>query len=499
MGRISSVTVRGSGGNGGNGADVASFRARRPVAERAVDRLRDGDVADRRSRDDERRTWTPEVDCRIVGCVDVEPVDRSRPVRSDVLWEVAIRRLERCVRPGDWVCMLGGSRIAVCLGNGGHRLAPTAFGDRLARAMGDHLAVGSSGHDLEVSIGIGAGPADAGLEDLTAAAIGAIRSGHRTRAGRRAHQSAPFVAVAHVPSQKLGAGTATTRPATSGPTPDGTAMVPRGRSHRLVRRVMLPLPDQLPRERIDDMAGTLDGVAPASTLRILVVGPEDPADGMPRFTLEAVASVAARVGGRATICPSSQPDQVITDLYVDQPQVAVVVLEPDAARSGEGSGATRPWERAARLVRALRDAGVPVIALGMGASAASVAACVEQGAVGVLDAARLPYELASLAELRSNGHNGTGQNGGGPELNGEVGRGLPAPFSALVNLTRSERRVLHQMMEGLAAAEIAESLVVSIPTVRSHIRSILRKLNVNSQLAAVAIANGTLTERVASG
>jgi len=32
--------------------------------------------------------------------------------------------------------------------------------------------------------------------------------------------------------------------------------------------------------------------------------------------------------------------------------------------------------------------------------------------------------------------------------------------------------------------------VVSLTTVRSHIRSILRKLNVNSQLAAVAIANG---------
>ena len=73
MGRISSVTVRDSGGNGGNGAEVASFRARRPVAERAVDRLRDGDVgSDRRSQDGERRTWTPEVDCRIVGCVDVE-------------------------------------------------------------------------------------------------------------------------------------------------------------------------------------------------------------------------------------------------------------------------------------------------------------------------------------------------------------------------------------------------------------------------------------------
>jgi DNA-binding CsgD family transcriptional regulator len=32
--------------------------------------------------------------------------------------------------------------------------------------------------------------------------------------------------------------------------------------------------------------------------------------------------------------------------------------------------------------------------------------------------------------------------------------------------------------------------VVSLATVRSHIHSILRKLNVTSQLAAVAIGNG---------
>jgi len=50
------------------------------------------------------------------------------------------------------------------------------------------------------------------------------------------------------------------------------------------------------------------------------------------------------------------------------------------------------------------------------------------------------------------------------------------------------------MMEGRTASEIATTLVVSLTTVRSHIRSILRKLNVNSQLAAVALAFGTLTD-----
>jgi DNA-binding NarL/FixJ family response regulator len=36
---------------------------------------------------------------------------------------------------------------------------------------------------------------------------------------------------------------------------------------------------------------------------------------------------------------------------------------------------------------------------------------------------------------------------------------------------------------------MAEELVVSLTTVRSHIKSVLRKLGVRSQLAAVAAAN----------
>ena len=43
-------------------------------------------------------------------------------------------------------------------------------------------------------------------------------------------------------------------------------------------------------------------------------------------------------------------------------------------------------------------------------------------------------------------------------------------------------------MAGKAAAEIAVESYVSIATIRSQIKAILRKLEVNSQLAAVALA-----------
>ncbi len=65
----------------------------------------------------------------------------------------------------------------------------------------------------------------------------------------------------------------------------------------------------------------------------------------------------------------------------------------------------------------------------------------------------------------------------------------PEQFRALVGLTASERRVLYYLTEGWAAQDMTGELVVSLTTVRSHIRSVLRKLGVRSQLAAVALAN----------
>lgn len=61
----------------------------------------------------------------------------------------------------------------------------------------------------------------------------------------------------------------------------------------------------------------------------------------------------------------------------------------------------------------------------------------------------------------------------------------------LASLTPRELRVLERLAEGDAAAEIAVTEFVAIATVRSQIKSILRKLEVSSQLAAVAIYRGS--------
>lgn len=54
-------------------------------------------------------------------------------------------------------------------------------------------------------------------------------------------------------------------------------------------------------------------------------------------------------------------------------------------------------------------------------------------------------------------------------------------------LTRREMEILRLLSQGRSVAQIAASGGVSVDTVRGQVKSVLRKLGVNSQLAAVAV------------
>jgi DNA-binding CsgD family transcriptional regulator len=64
----------------------------------------------------------------------------------------------------------------------------------------------------------------------------------------------------------------------------------------------------------------------------------------------------------------------------------------------------------------------------------------------------------------------------------------------LATLTPREREVLEHLHRGDSAAVIAAELGVSEATVRSQIRGVLRKLQVRSQLAAVAVLDDVMSE-----
>ena len=65
---------------------------------------------------------------------------------------------------------------------------------------------------------------------------------------------------------------------------------------------------------------------------------------------------------------------------------------------------------------------------------------------------------------------------------------LPRTVGEPAVLSGRQRQVLGLLAEGVTAREIAAMLGIAEPTVRNHIRLILRKLHCHSQLEAVAVA-----------
>lgn len=69
----------------------------------------------------------------------------------------------------------------------------------------------------------------------------------------------------------------------------------------------------------------------------------------------------------------------------------------------------------------------------------------------------------------------------------------------LATLTPRERTVLERLDQGLSASEIAEQLGVTTGTIRTQVKSLRRKLGVDSQLAAVAALHRYAGDSTASG
>jgi len=159
----------------------------------------------------------------------------------------------------------------------------------------------------------------------------------------------------------------------------------------------------------------------------------------------------------------------------------LVLLDLDLGPAGSGVD----------LIEALRALGCSALIITAQRDRSAIAAAVARGAIGwvskeesferlltvVADAAagREVLSPTGMAELRRL-HEQT------RERTTELGR-------RVARLSARERQVLRQLAGGHSAAAVAEDAGVSLTTVRAQIRSILTKLDVRSQLGAVAILN----------
>jgi two-component system, NarL family, response regulator LiaR len=136
-------------------------------------------------------------------------------------------------------------------------------------------------------------------------------------------------------------------------------------------------------------------------------------------------------------------------------------------------------------LEALKGTGVKVIILTSFLDAEKALACIEAGAMGFLTKDIQPADLVDAIRAVKRGE---------PRLHPEVTKRLmtralqPAQPAGKESLTPRELDVLRCLAHGMTNREIAEKLVISETTVKTHISSILSKLHLTDRTQAALYA-----------
>lgn len=194
-------------------------------------------------------------------------------------------------------------------------------------------------------------------------------------------------------------------------------------------------------------------------------------------------ALAYRLGSAPDLCVvgccSADDRELAETVRSLRPDVIMIEIEPLGLPLG---GVVR------ELVAAWPTA--QVVVLGSGPSTAEVVEVARAGADAWVareqGADELEHVIRGVCEGRSRFP---------PEMFGAILRALREDISQarehgdpLDVLSPREREVMSSMAEGKRGRQIAEELLISTDTVRTHIRSILSKLDAHSSLEAVSIA-----------
>lgn len=141
------------------------------------------------------------------------------------------------------------------------------------------------------------------------------------------------------------------------------------------------------------------------------------------------------------------------------------------------------------LIRELRAAGCTVLVVTGQRDRELVAEAIAEGAVGWISKTAPFEEIVHAVERAASGREMLDPADRAELLRLRVQRRSERRDLGrrLARLTTREREVLDRLAAGHAAADIAEEFTVSLATVRTQIRSVLTKLDVKSQLSAVAL------------
>ncbi|WP_224392984.1 response regulator transcription factor [Pseudonocardia sp. ICBG1293] len=162
----------------------------------------------------------------------------------------------------------------------------------------------------------------------------------------------------------------------------------------------------------------------------------------------------------------------------------LIVLDLDLGRDAEGNRID-----GVRLVGPLREAGWRVVVLSGSSDAGRVGAALDAGGfVFVPKNAPFPALLSAIREA----HAGRsimppGRREQFIRLHRDREHERRDLHEKLGRLTQREREVLALLAGGKRAQSVADHFVVSLATVRTQIRAVLTKLEVGSQLEAVAL------------
>ncbi|MCZ7525578.1 MAG: response regulator transcription factor [Acidimicrobiia bacterium] len=213
-------------------------------------------------------------------------------------------------------------------------------------------------------------------------------------------------------------------------------------------------------------------LADRAPIRVAVVEDHD-------LFAQALEFALRRMEMDVSLVPATSQEEILAAVARTRPSVVLLDL-----RLGEGFGSSLP------LVGPIRDLGSDVVILTGVTDRAELAECLEAGAAGVVSKAEHFETLVEDVDRLVHGRSILPAHERASML--EELRCARAEARARIEpferLTVREREVLQDLCDGLSAEAISEAAYVSITTIRSHIRSVLQKLGVGSQLAAVAMA-----------